>query len=113
MQIIPINNNDTNFKAKFYAYPNTLNNIKYLELFEERTSKYPSLILKQNMISHYGNDHFQLFDDDENNPNIISHGFFSFTRNRPENIDDFVSRLTEIFDTLYKNPVPEMHEDII
>ena len=111
MHINPINNDKMTFQAKFYPYPNTLTNERYLKLFEERTKKYPKLILRQDNISYSGNDYFYLYD--ENKPSIQAHGFFSFTRNRPQNMEGFIKRLTEIFDTLLENPIPKMHEDII
>lgn len=107
MHISSISN--TNFGAKLYPYPNTITNKQVFKLFEERTSKYPDLILQQNDISYFSNDYFKLYR--EHQPNTISHGFFNFTHNHPKTMDSLIDRLVEIFDTLKKNPLPKVHED--
>lgn len=110
MQIKTTNN--VNFNAKFYSYPKTTTNKEIYKLFEEKTSKYPQLILKQDDISYFGNDYFVILN--KNKPNSIeSHGYFNFTHNPPQNIEDFVNRLKEIFDILNKKKLPEMHKDKI
>jgi hypothetical protein len=107
MQITPKNN--INFCAKLYPYPNTITNKQVFKLFEERTSKYPDLILQQNDISYFKNDYFRLYN--EHKPNILSHGYFSYTNNHPKTMDNIIDRLVEIFETLKNNPLPKMHID--
>lgn len=101
--------NSLNFGAKLYPYPNTITNPKVFEMFEERTKDFPKLILKQDDISYFKNDYFQLFHQDK--PYITSHGYFSYTHNRPKTLEQIVDRLVNIFETLRKKPLPEMHID--
>ncbi len=101
--------NSPNFGAKLYPYPNTITNPKVFEMFEERTKDFPELILKQDDISYFNNDYFQILQ--QNKPNLKSHGYFSYTHNRPKTLEQIVDRLVNIFETLRKNPLPEMHID--
>ncbi len=97
------------FDAKLRPYPNNISNSKVFELFEEKTKDFPNLILKQDDISYFKNDYFILLHQDK--PNIVSHGYFSYTNNRPKTIESIVDRLVTIFDTLKKEPIPKMHKD--
>lgn len=101
--------NSINFNAKLYPYPKTISNPKVFEMFEERTKNFPKLILKQDDISYYKNDYFQLLHQDKQN--IISHGYFSYTHNRPKTLEQVIDRLVNIFETLREKPLPEMHVD--
>lgn len=101
--------NNSNFSAKFYPYPNTITDPKIFKMFEERTKCYPDFILKQDDISYFKNDYFMLVKKDK--PNLVSHGYFSFTHNRPKNIENIIDRLEQIFDTLRHKRIPEMHVD--
>lgn len=109
MNISPISNNERTFQAKFVPYPNTLTNSEYFKLFEEMTKGYPNLILKQEEISRFGNDYVTLFDGNKK----LAHGYFGFMRNHPQDMEGFVNRLKKIFDTLYKNQLPDLHVDYI
>ena len=101
--------NSPNFGAKLYPYPNTITNPKVFEMFEERTKDFPKLILKQDDISYFNNDYFQLLRQDK--PNLASHGYFSYTHNRPKTLEQIVDRLVNIFEKKKKKPLPEMHID--
>ena len=97
------------FGAKLYPYPNAITNPKVFEMFEERTKDFPKLILKQDDISYFKNDYFQLLREDKSN--LISHGYFSYTHIRPKTLEQVVDRLVNIFETLRKKPLPDMHID--
>ena len=97
------------FNAKLRPYPNNISNPKVFELFEEKTKDFPNFILKQDDISYFKNDYFVLLHQDK--PNIVSHGYFSYTNNRPKTIESMVDRLVNIFDTLRNERVPKMHID--
>ena len=101
--------NNLSFGAKLYPYPNAITNPKVFEMFEQSTKDFPNLILKQDDISYFKNDYFQLLHKDKSN--LISHGYFSYTHNRPKTLEQIVDRLVNIFETLRKKPVPEMHVD--
>lgn len=99
-----------NFNALLYPYPKTTNT-KVCEMFEEKTKDFSKYVLKQDDISYFQNDYFQLIDKEKSR--VVSHGYFSFTRNRPKTVDRVVDRLVEIFETLKNEPLPSMHKDII
>ena len=99
-----------NFGARFYPYPNTTNS-KVREMFEEKTKDFSQYILRQDDISYFKNDYFQLIDKEKSK--VVSHGYFSYTRNKPKTINDIIDRLVEIFEILKNEPLPNMHKDII
>ena len=101
--------NSTNFSANLWSYPNAITNTKIHELFAEKTKDFPKLILKQDDISYFKNDYLILLHQDK--PNIVSHGYFSYTNNRPKTIESIVDRLVNIFDTLRNERLPKMHID--
>ena len=101
---------NVNFSALFYPYPNTTSS-KVCKKFEEETKDYLKYVLKQDNISYFKNDYFQLIDKEKSK--VVSHGFFSYTRNKPKTVDGIISRLVEIFETLKKEPIPNMHKDIV
>ena len=99
-----------NFNALLYPYPKTTNT-KVCEMFEEKTKDFSKYVLKQDDISYFQNDYFQLIDKEKSR--VVSHGYFSYTRNKPKTINGIVDRLVNILETLINKPLPNMHKDII
>ena len=61
-----------NFGARFYPYPNTTNS-KVCEMFEEKTTDFSKYILRQDDISYFKNDYFQLIDKEKSKDNVYWH----------------------------------------
>lgn len=85
--------NNVVFNAKLWEAHTS--NEQVCKLFEQQTRQYPDLILIQDRISFFGEDHFFLFREKENKR--LAFVTASFTNNHPKSIGDCAKRFVEIF----------------
>ena len=73
---------------------------KVLKMFEEKTAKYPDLLLYQSHVRQYSKDEFDLVKKDFSA--LYSFDIAEYTSNLPETTEGCVNRLVEIFNNLVK-----------
>lgn len=93
-----IQNNYPNFRAHFSPYPHTTSEPKFFEMFRERTKKYPRLVLLQDDISYFGEDHFYLLKGNK----VLAFGTAEYTRAVPDTLEGAVDKMVGIFNKLLK-----------
>ena len=91
-----IQSNDIAFNAKLYTYPKTTTVRQVFNSFEERTAKYPDLILKQDNISFFDEDQFLLLKENK----VLAFGTYSYTNNHPKTLYACIDRYVKIFEDL-------------
>jgi len=82
-----------------------------VKCLKKKPQIFQNISLRQDDISYFKNDYFQLIDKEKSK--VVSHGYFSYTRNKPKTINGIVDRLVNILETLINKPLPNMHKDII
>lgn len=102
MLISKVENNNPNFGAKFYHYPNAYNHPDIAKGFEEATKEYPDMVLLQDYISYFDNDQFYLLKKGE----VLGFDTMALTKYRHYfSNDDIVDKLVGLFHKMLGNKV--------
>lgn len=92
------NNYHTAFKAQIKL--KRIKDSTVLKMFEEKTSKYPDLLLYQSHVHPYAKDEFDLVKKDFSA--LYYSDIAEFTANLPETTEATVDRLVTIFNNMLK-----------